>query len=105
MAEPNMIVIAESTRKLLGNLFELQDLGAKEIKGIAEPMRAWAALRASSGESRFEALHAAGLTALVGREEELELAAASLVQGQERRRSGGPPLRRGRDRQIAAHGI
>ena len=36
-------------------------------------MRAWAALRASSAEGRFEALHASGLTALVGREEELEL--------------------------------
>jgi AAA ATPase domain len=66
-------VIAESTRKLLGNLFELEDLGAKEVKGIAEPVRAWAVLRPSSVESRFEALHATGLTALVGREEELEL--------------------------------
>ena len=36
-------------------------------------MLSWAALRASSDESRFEALHATGLTALVGREEELEL--------------------------------
>ena len=72
-AEPNIIVIAESTRKLLGNLFELKDLGAKEVKGIAEPVRAWAALRASSFESRFDALHGIGLTALVGREEELEL--------------------------------
>ena len=51
----------------------LQDLGAKELKGIAGPVRAWAALRPSSVESRFEALHASGLTALVGREEELEL--------------------------------
>ena len=51
----------------------LQDLGAKDLKGIAGPVRAWAALRASSVESRFEALHASGLTALVGREEELEL--------------------------------
>jgi predicted ATPase len=66
-------VIAESTRKLLGNLFELKDLGPKDLKGIAEPLRAWAALRTSSAESRFEALHAGGLTALVGREEELEL--------------------------------
>src|SRR6202048_2746366 len=72
-AEPNMIVIAEATRKLLGNLFELQDLGAKEIKGIAGSVRIWAALRASSIESRFEALHVSGLTALVGREEESEL--------------------------------
>jgi class 3 adenylate cyclase len=73
IAEPNMVVIAEATRRLLGNLFELEDLGAKDLKGIAGPVRAWAALRASSAEGRFEALHTAGLTALVGREEELEL--------------------------------
>ena len=73
LAEPNMLVMAEGTRKLLGNLFELEDLGAKELKGIAGPMRVWAVLRASSVESRFEALHAAGLTALVGREEEFEI--------------------------------
>jgi predicted ATPase/class 3 adenylate cyclase len=73
IAEPNMVVIAEATRKLLGNLFELADLGAKDLKGIAGSVRAWAALRASSAEGRFEALHATGLTALVGREEELEL--------------------------------
>ena len=72
-AEPNMVVIAESTRELLGNLFELQDLGARDVKGIAEPIRAWVVLRPSAVASRFEALHASGLTALVGREEELEL--------------------------------
>jgi energy-coupling factor transporter ATP-binding protein EcfA2 len=73
IAEPNTVVIAESTRKFLGNLFEVVDLGAKDLKGIAGPVRTWAALRASSVASRFEALHATGLTALVGREEELEL--------------------------------
>jgi class 3 adenylate cyclase len=72
VAEPNTVVIAESTRKLLGNLFELEDLGAKDLKGNAA-LRAWAALRASSAEGRFEALHASGLTELVGREEEVEL--------------------------------
>ena len=30
IAEPNTVVIAESTRRLLGNLFELEDLGAQE---------------------------------------------------------------------------
>ena len=73
IAEPNSVVIAESTRKLVGNLFELEDLGAQDLKGIAGPVRAWAALRPASVESRFEALHASGLTELVGREEELEL--------------------------------
>ncbi len=73
IAEPNTVVIAEGTRRLLGNLFEFEDLGAKDLKGIAGPVRAWAALRASSAEGRFEALHTAGLTELVGRDEELEL--------------------------------
>jgi class 3 adenylate cyclase len=72
VAEPNSVVMAESTRKLVGNLFELEDLGAKDLKGIAGPVRAWAALRPASVESRFEALHASGLTDLVGREEELD---------------------------------
>ena len=73
VAEPNAVVIAESTRKLVGNLFELEDRGVQDLKGITGPVRAWAALRPSSVESRFEAMHATGLTALVGREEELEL--------------------------------
>ena len=73
IAEPNMVVIADATRKLLGELFELQDLGPRDLKGIAGRPRAWAAVRASSVASRFEALHAASLSALVGREEESEL--------------------------------
>ena len=73
LAEPNSVVIAESTRKLLGNLFDLEDLGARDLKGIGGPVRAWTALPASRVEIRFEALHASGLTELVGRQEELEL--------------------------------
>jgi len=63
------VVIAESTR----SLFELEDLGERDLKGITGPVRAWAALRPASVESRFVALHASGVTELVGREEELEL--------------------------------
>jgi class 3 adenylate cyclase len=73
VAAPNSVVIAESTRKLVGNLFEFEDLGTKDLKGISGPMRVWVALRPSSVESRFEALHASGVTELVGREEELEI--------------------------------
>jgi class 3 adenylate cyclase len=72
-AKPNTVVIAESTRKLLGNLFDVEDLGPQDLKGIGDPVRAWAVLRPASVESRFDALHASGLTELVGREEELEL--------------------------------
>ena len=73
IAAPNTVVIADGTRRLIGNLFELRDLGAKELKGITGVVRTWTALRASSIESRFEALHATGLTPLVGREEEFDL--------------------------------
>jgi class 3 adenylate cyclase len=73
IAEPGTVVVAEDTRRLIGNLFELHDLGAKDLKGVAGSARAWAALRASSVESRFEALHAASLTHFVGRDEELQL--------------------------------
>jgi class 3 adenylate cyclase/predicted ATPase len=73
IAKPNSVVIAEGTRKLLGNLFELRDLGRQDLKGIVGSVGAFAALRPSSVASRFEALHAGGFTDLVGREEELEL--------------------------------
>src|SRR5262249_15623743 len=67
IAEANMLVIAESTRRLVGGLFEFRDLGPKDLKGIGGPTRVWEALRARSVGGRFEALHATGLTALIGR--------------------------------------
>jgi class 3 adenylate cyclase/tetratricopeptide (TPR) repeat protein len=72
VAEPNMVVIAQSTRRLLGSLFVLEDLGARNLKGIAGPVPAWAVLRASTAQSRFEALHS-GATSLVGREQEIDV--------------------------------
>jgi class 3 adenylate cyclase/tetratricopeptide (TPR) repeat protein len=105
VAEPNSVVIAESTRKLVGNLFELDDLGAQDLKGISGPVRAWAALRPSSVESRFEAMHASGLIELVGREEELELllrrwSKAKTGEGQVVLLSGEPGI--GKSRLAAA---
>jgi class 3 adenylate cyclase len=105
IAEPNTVVIAESTRKLVGNLFELEDLGAKDLKGIAGPVRAWVALRQASVEGRFEAFHASGLTELVGREEELDLllrrwSKAKTGEGQVVLLSGEPGI--GKSRLTAA---
>jgi class 3 adenylate cyclase len=65
IAEPNTVVIAASTRRLLGNLFELEDLGPKDLKGIAGPARAWAALRPALVEI-LRCSHAASLTGLSG---------------------------------------
>jgi class 3 adenylate cyclase/predicted ATPase len=105
VAEPNMVVIADGTRRLLGNLFELDDLGTKDLKGIAKPVRAWAALRPASVDSRFEAMHASGVTELVGREEELEIllrrwSKAKNGEGQVVLLSGEPGI--GKSRLMAA---
>jgi len=55
LAEPAAVVIAASTRRLVGDLFEYRDLGAVEVKGIAGPVPAWQVLRPSAVASRFEA--------------------------------------------------
>ncbi|HEX2727480.1 MAG TPA: AAA family ATPase, partial [Beijerinckiaceae bacterium] len=75
IAEPDMVVIADDTRRLVGDLFELEDLGAQDLKGISKPTRAWATLRLRPIESRFEALRGSGRTALVGRARETGLLA------------------------------
>ena len=72
LAEPGSVVIADSTRRLVGQLFECLDLGATPAKGFPEPVRAHCVVRVGAVESRFEAFHAA-LAPLVGREEQVEL--------------------------------
>jgi class 3 adenylate cyclase len=91
LAEPNTVVIADGTRRLLGNLFELEDLGAKDLKGIAGPVRAWAALRASGRPLRGTAHDRPDRAGRAGRR--TRIATAALVEGQDRRRSGGAALR------------
>jgi class 3 adenylate cyclase len=72
LADPGSVVIAPSTRRLTGGLFEYEDLGAIEIKGFSAPVIASRVLRESAAQSRFEALREAR-TPLVGRQEELAL--------------------------------
>ena len=74
LATADQIVIAASTRRLVGSSFELTDLGEHDLKGIAEPVHAWRVERALVTESRFDASHGVGVvTPLIGREEELDL--------------------------------
>jgi class 3 adenylate cyclase/predicted ATPase len=73
LAEPDAVVIAAGTRRLVADLFEYRDLGVVEVKGIAGPVTAWRVLRLSGVESRFEALRGSALSPLVGRDEEVDL--------------------------------
>ena len=72
LAEPGTIVIAASTRRLIGDRFVLRELGPHNFKGFSEPMAAWAVDGVSTSVSRFAAVHTAGLTNLVGRDDEID---------------------------------
>jgi predicted ATPase len=105
LAEPQTVVIAAGTRRLVGDLFEYRDLGAVEVKGIAGPVPAWQVLCQSVIASRFEALRGSALTRLIGRDEEIDLlsrrwARAKIADGQVVLVSGEPGL--GKSRIIAA---
>jgi class 3 adenylate cyclase len=73
LAAPGTVVIGEATRRLLGSVFQLEDLGPQRLKGFAEPLPAWQVSGESPAQGRFEARHSAGITPLVGREEEIAL--------------------------------
>jgi class 3 adenylate cyclase/tetratricopeptide (TPR) repeat protein len=72
LAQPGTLIIAESTRRQIGALFEIEDLGPQPLAGFAEPQRAWRVMGEGRFQSRFEALRSEA-TPLVGRDEELEL--------------------------------
>lgn len=77
LAAPDEILIAPSTRRLIGNVFDLQERGAHSFKEIDDPVRVCVVMGLARNASRFEATHATDvLTPLVGRDEELDLLAA-----------------------------
>src|SRR5690349_20996944 len=84
LATADQIVIAASTCRLVGNAFDLSDLGEHELKGMAEPVHAWRVERVAVTDSRFDAHHSpAGLTPLVGRDEEVDLLLRRWAQAQD----------------------
>jgi class 3 adenylate cyclase len=73
LAQPNQIVVSAATRAMLGDHFDLEDLGASGLKGFAEPVPAWRVLSARDVESRFAATRTGSAAPLVGRQEEMGL--------------------------------
>ena len=92
IAEPNMVVIADGTRKLLGNLFELQDLGAQDLKGVAGPVRAWAALPTGFSGRPLRGSPRKRPNRTCRARRRTRTAAAALVESKEWRRSSGVAL-------------
>jgi class 3 adenylate cyclase/predicted ATPase len=105
LAEPNTLIIALGTRRLVGDLFEYRNLDAVELKGIPGPTSAYQVLRPTVIESRFEALRGSTLTQLIGRDDEIDLlmrrwARSKTGDGQVVLISGEPGI--GKSRMIAA---
>jgi len=73
LAEPGTVILADSTRRLLAQLFHLRDLGARALHGFPAPVRAWQVAGEGRTTGRFEARHSGDLTPLVGREHEVAL--------------------------------
>jgi class 3 adenylate cyclase/tetratricopeptide (TPR) repeat protein len=71
LAEPGMVIVATSTRRLIGDLFRLRNLGDHQVKGISEPVSAWVVEGMADSESRFEAIRTVRLADLIGREDEI----------------------------------
>ncbi len=106
LAEADGIVIAASTRRLVGGAFELEDTGAHSLKGIVDPVHAWAVTGVASTEGRFEAARGASLTPLVGRDAEIAMVLerwqrAKAGEGQAIMLSGEPGIGKSR----LAHGL
>ncbi|MGY3620342.1 adenylate/guanylate cyclase domain-containing protein [Bradyrhizobium sp. USDA 10063] len=72
LAEPGVVVVAASTRRLLGDLFTFRNLGRREVKGLSEPIAVWAVEGAAASESRFEAVRTARSIGFVGRKAEID---------------------------------
>jgi class 3 adenylate cyclase len=73
VAEPNAVVVADGTRRLVGDLFVARDPGAQHFKGLDEPTPVYLITGERTIESRFAARHAGGVAPIVGRDQELVL--------------------------------
>jgi class 3 adenylate cyclase/predicted ATPase len=73
LAAPNQVTVAPATYQLLGALFEYEDLGAHQVKGIDQPIQVWRVVGERDVDSRYEATRMGSGLPLVGRQEELGL--------------------------------
>ena len=71
-APAKSVIVAESTRKLLGNVFDSESLGSFELKGVPEPVRAYRIRGKQPIENLFLARRTKQFMTFVGRDRELE---------------------------------
>ncbi len=73
IADPGAVIVSSETKDLVGAIFEYKDLGSKSIAGFERPVHAWQVVREAWANSRFDVLRGAYMTALIGRDEQVEI--------------------------------
>ena len=73
VAAPGQVVIGEPTHRLVGQEFVFEDLGKRELKGVAEPMNCYRVLAEATDLVRRQAKDAVGYTRLIGRDGEVAI--------------------------------
>jgi class 3 adenylate cyclase len=73
LAEPDTVIISDTTHRLIQGYFECESLGEQALRGVAEPIVVHQVLQESSAQSRLDIVSAHGLTPLVGRKQEVGL--------------------------------
>ena len=99
LARPDQVVVSGAARKLLGNAFELFDLGTHRLKGVGLPLQAWRVDGVAQTEGRFEAHHGMAAVPMVGRDAEVALFLPTLGTGEGGRGTSCPARRRTGHRQ------
>ena len=102
LAAPGTVVISQATRRLVGGLFELDDLGPQRLKGFAEPLAALAGRGRGPGRRPLRGAPDRRPDAAGRSRGGARAAAAPLAPGAGRRGPGGAALGRARDRQVAS---
>jgi class 3 adenylate cyclase len=72
-ANPDEVIISTATYHLVEGLFECEDRGQPELKGIATRLTLYRVVKESEAHSRFEVVVRKGLPPLIGREHEYGL--------------------------------
>lgn len=72
-ARPGTVMITANTQRLVGDVFELEDLGAIAVKGKTEPIHAFRVVGLTALPGRRRGLQSVGLESpMIGRQSELE---------------------------------
>jgi class 3 adenylate cyclase len=72
-ADPDTVLVSASANRLISGLFVVEERGAHQLKGIAEPVELYRILRLSGARSRLAASAVRALTPFVGRADEMGL--------------------------------